>query len=63
MPDYALVDTSAWVKSGRAHVILSVRNLFDEEFLYQDLDSITNTTTRPRFIPARTILGRLSLSF
>ena len=47
----------------RGSVSLEVRNLFDEEFLYEDLDSITNTTTRPRFIPARTILGRLSLSF
>lgn len=47
----------------RGSVSLEVRNLFDEDFLYQDLDSITNTTTRPRFIPARTILGRLSLSF
>jgi outer membrane receptor protein involved in Fe transport len=47
----------------RGSVSLEVRNLFDEEFLYQDLDSISNTTTRPRFLPARTILGRLSLSF
>ena len=47
----------------RGSISLEVRNLFDEDFLYQDLDSITNTTTRPRFIPARTVLGRLSLSF
>ena len=27
------------------------------------MDSTTNATTRPRFTPARSVLGRLSLSF
>ncbi|UEM04716.1 TonB-dependent receptor [Skermanella rosea] len=47
----------------RGSISLEVRNILDEEFLYQDLDSITNSLTRPRFIPARTVLGRISLTF
>jgi hypothetical protein len=47
----------------RGSVSLEVRNLLDEQFLYQDMDSITNASARPRFIPARSVLCRLSLSF
>lgn len=47
----------------RGSISLEVRNILDEEFLYQDLDSVTNSLTRPRFIPARTVLGRISLTF
>jgi tetratricopeptide (TPR) repeat protein len=62
---FATVDVALGYRlpSRRGSISLEIRNIFDENFLYQDLDTISNTTTRPRFIPARTILGRLSLSF
>lgn len=46
-------------------VSLEARNLLDEEFLYQDLNSITSDqfgVQRP-FIPDRTVILRLTLSF
>jgi hypothetical protein len=51
----------------RAIVSLEVRNLLDEEFLYRDYNYITNPTTptgaNARFIPARSILGRVTFNF
>ncbi|EWY36550.1 hypothetical protein N825_26300, partial [Skermanella stibiiresistens SB22] len=62
---FVTVDTALGYRlpARRGSISLEVLNIFDEDFHYQDLDAITNTTTRPRFIPARTILGRISLSF
>lgn len=63
--NFVTVDASLGFRlpNRRGSISLEVRNILDEEFLYQDLDSVTNSTTRPRFIPARTVLGRLSLTF
>jgi hypothetical protein len=52
----------------RAILSLEVRNLLDEEFLYRDYDYLTpplrfTNTANTRFIPARSILGRLTFSF
>jgi hypothetical protein len=44
-----------------------MRNLLDEEFLYRDYNYLTTPTTpthaNARFIPARSILGRITFSF
>ncbi|WP_158044081.1 TonB-dependent receptor domain-containing protein [Skermanella pratensis] len=63
--NFVTVDASLGFRlpNRRGSISLEVRNILDEEFLYQDLDSVTNSMTRPRFIPARTVLGRLSLTF
>ena len=62
MPDYALVDTSAWFKSGRAHVILSVRNLFDERGYYSSV--INQWAENPQVTPGpgREVLCTLRLT-
>jgi len=49
----------------RGIISLEVRNLLGEEFLYTDYDYINNVpaTTGSRFIPDRSILGRITISF
>jgi outer membrane receptor protein involved in Fe transport len=49
----------------RGIISLEVRNLLGEEFLYTDYDYITNVpaTSGSRFIPDRSILGRITISF
>jgi outer membrane receptor protein involved in Fe transport len=42
---------------------VEVRNLFNEDFFYQDDNYRTSETVAPRFIPDRTVVGKLSLSF
>jgi hypothetical protein len=47
-------------------VSLEVRNLLDEDFSYQDLNFITSepfASSDIPFIPDRTILARITLSF
>jgi outer membrane receptor protein involved in Fe transport len=49
----------------RAIISLEIRNLLDEEFLYADYDYVNNTPTSSgaRFLPSRSILGRISIGF
>lgn len=50
----------------RGLVSLEARNLFNEDFQYQDIAYVTadvNTIPEARFRPRRTILGRLTLNF
>ena len=44
-------------------VSLDVRNLRDKQFLYQDLNYTTANPVTPRFVPERSVFGRLSLNF
>ena len=47
----------------RGVVTLDVMNISDQGFHYQDLNFRTRETLKPRFIPERTILARVTLSF
>ena len=47
----------------RGLVSLEVHNLFDEEFLYQDVNIRKPEASNPRFIPERTFMLRAMLSF
>ena len=65
--DFFIVDAAiGWRIPNRLGIVsLEVRNLFDEEFKYQD-DSFREFRDEPSigpYIPDRTILGRLTLSF
>ncbi|MHC4432729.1 MAG: TonB-dependent receptor domain-containing protein, partial [Planctomycetota bacterium] len=65
--DFIVVDAAiGWRIPNRLGIVsLEVRNLFDEEFNYQD-DSFREFSDDPStgpFIPERTVLGRLILSF
>ena len=62
MPDYALVDTSAWWKTERASVIFSVRNVFDERGYYSS--SINQWAPNPQVTPgpSREVLCTLRLT-
>jgi len=44
-------------------VSLEVNNLFNEKFLYQDLNFTRSQPINPSYIPERTVTGRLTLSF
>lgn len=64
--DFVLFDAAVGYRLPKWHGIasLEVRNLLDEEFLFQDLSFITPTQfTNPRFLPDRTILARFTLNF
>ena len=63
--DFITVDASiGWRLAQRRGLLsLEVRNLFDENFLFQDMNIQNPVPSNPRFIPDRTIIGRLSLSF
>jgi hypothetical protein len=47
----------------RGALSIGVANLLDNGFSYQDVNFRTSETFNPRFIPERTIIGRLTLSF
>ena len=48
----------------RGIIALEARNLFDKQFHFQDYSFITaDQTANPRFIPERTLFGRLILNF
>lgn len=47
----------------RGMVSLEVHNLFDESFLFQDLDFHTSEARGPEVVPERTVAARISLSF
>jgi hypothetical protein len=63
--EFAPVDAAIgyWLPSRRGQLSLEVRNLFDEEFQYQDMNFQTSQPRSPRFTPERTFFLRLTLSF
>ena len=63
--DFILIDAAVGYRLPRRRGILSleVRNLLDEEFLFQDMNIQLAEPSNPRFIPDRTILLRLTLNF
>ncbi|NKB80977.1 MAG: tetratricopeptide repeat protein [Nitrospirales bacterium] len=63
---FFLVDTSVGFRLPKRTGIISleVRNLFDESFFYEDLNFVTaGESVIGRFVPNRTIFGRLTLYF
>jgi tetratricopeptide (TPR) repeat protein len=65
--DFAVVDAAIGYRlpKRRGIVSLEARNLFDEQFLFQDLSFKTSDQIgiSPRFIPDRTILFLITLNF
>ncbi|MDH3636679.1 MAG: TonB-dependent receptor [Gammaproteobacteria bacterium] len=63
--DFVVVDAAIGYRLPRRRGILSleVRNLFDEDFLFQDANIQRSEPSNPRFIPDRTVMGRVTLSF
>jgi tetratricopeptide (TPR) repeat protein len=63
--DFVVVDAAIGYRLPRRRGILSleVRNLFDEDFLFQDASIQQSEPSNPRFIPDRTVMGRVTLSF
>jgi len=62
---FVVVDAAIGYRLPKRRGILSleVRNLFDEDFLYQDTNIQQPVPSNPRFIPDRTVMGRVTLSF
>jgi len=63
--DFVVVDAAIGYRLPQRRGILSleVKNLFDEDFLYQDSNIQQSEPSNPRFIPDRTVMGRITLSF
>ena len=63
--DFVVVDAAVGYRFPKrlGIVSLEVRNLFDEEFVFQDPNINSTEPSNPRFVPERTVLGRLTLSF
>jgi tetratricopeptide (TPR) repeat protein len=62
---FFLVDASTGYRLPNRRGILSLeaRNLFDENFLFQDINFNSSQTTVTRFVPSRTIFARVTLNF
>lgn len=62
---FFLVDASAGYRfpNRRGIFSLEARNLFDESFLFQDINFHSSQTTVTRFVPSRTIFARVTLNF
>lgn len=65
--DFIVVDAAVGYRLPKRWGIISfeIRNLLDEEFRFQDLNFVKSEPTEidPRYIPDRTIFGRISLMF
>jgi outer membrane receptor protein involved in Fe transport len=64
--NFFLVDVSIGYRLPKRLGIFSldVRNLFDQDFFYQDQNiQVAEQSVTPRYFPTRTVLGRLTLSF
>lgn len=57
-----IVDVSAGCRLPKRHGLLR-NNLFDKDFRFQDTNFQTAQSGIPRFLPDRTLFGRLELSF
>ena len=62
---FALVDAAIGYRLPDRYGIISLEawNLFDEKFKYQDISFQTPRTPNPRFVPDRTIMARITMSF
>ena len=62
---FFLIDASTGYRLPNRRGILSLeaRNLFDENFLFQDINFHSSQTTVTRFVPSRTIFARVTLNF
>ena len=62
---FTLVDVAVGYRLPKRYGIftLGARNLFDKNFNYQGLGFRTLAEENPRFLPERTVTGRLTLSF
>ena len=63
--DFVVVDAAVGYRLSQRRGLLSleVKNLFDEDFLFQDANIQQAEPSNPRFIPQRTVMGRFTLSF
>jgi outer membrane receptor protein involved in Fe transport len=63
--DFVVVDAAIGYRVAQRRGILSleVKNLFDEDFLFQDSNIQTSEQSNPRFIPSRSIMGRITFNF
>ena len=63
--DFVVVDAAIGYRLPQRRGILSleVKNLFDEDFLYQDSNIQQSEPSNPLYIPDRTVMGRITLSF
>jgi len=64
--DFIVVDAAVGYRLPKRWGIISfeIKNLLDEDFLFQDLNFVkSEPTIDPRYIPDRTIFGRISLTF
>ncbi|QOJ25076.1 MAG: TonB-dependent receptor [Gammaproteobacteria bacterium] len=62
---FFLVDASVGYRLPKRMGILSLeaRNIFDETFLFQDINIQTSQSVVSRFVPTRTIFARVTLNF
>ncbi|MGI9304565.1 MAG: TonB-dependent receptor domain-containing protein, partial [Gammaproteobacteria bacterium] len=63
---FAVVDAAIGYRLPKRRGIISLegRNIFDEDFIFQDRNFTSDpTSNRPPFIPERTILGRITFVF
>jgi outer membrane receptor protein involved in Fe transport len=63
--DFVVVDAAIGYRMAQRRGILSleVTNLFDEDFLFQDSNIQDSEPSNPQYIPERTFMGRVTLSF
>ena len=62
---FTLVDLSLGYRLPKrlGKVSLDIKNLFDENFLFQDLNFTRSEHVNPLYIPERMVMGRVTLSF
>ena len=62
---FFLVDASVGYRfpNRRGIFSLDAKNLFDENFLFQDINFHSSQTTVTRFVPSRTVFARVTLNF
>lgn len=63
--DFVVIDTGVGYRfpKRRGFISLEINNLLDEEFLFQDVNIQTAEPSEPRYIPDRTIVGRIMVKF
>lgn len=62
---FSLVDLSLGYRLPKrlGKISLDIKNLFDENFIYQDLNFTRSEHVNPLYIPERMVMGRVTLSF
>lgn len=63
--NFTLVDLSIGYRLPKriGKISLEINNLFDEKFIYQDLNFTRTEAVNPRYFPERQVMGRITLSF